>query len=200
MRGLFRWNFDEEGNITPLSIVVCLVLVCAIGFVSNFGVAYAAKTKQEQALDAARSACMDPASAVPAKYSDTPGLFLADTIARVIREQGLEAPLSVWFYEAPKQSVSSSERLWVVGVQVEQNLELPFTAELAVGHLDVASNRIIVAKPYASEVVWRPQQRVCGVYRFDEGATQGSSSFSRITALEGFPDEMVQAARNASHE
>ncbi len=198
MRPLRRGGFNEAGNIAPLSVVVCLVLVCALGFVSNFGMAYALKSKQEQALDAARSACMDSAGAVPAKYADDPGLSLASTIARAVREQGIAVPLSVWFYEAPEQSVSASERLWIVGVQVEQNVELPFAAGSAVDHLTVASSRVIVAKPYASEVVWRPQQRVCGVYRFAEDAAYGSPSFSRITMIEAFPDEMVQAARSAN--
>lgn len=188
---------NERGSIAPLAVMVALVFVALLGLTIDYGACYAAKTQQEQAIDAARSACMDAAGAIPAKYADDPGLSLANTIASTVRGQGVAAALSVWFYEAPEQSVPASERLWVVGVQVEQDLQLPCAAG-AVDSLAVASSRVIVAKPYASEVVWRPQRRVCGVYRFAEGESQGSSSFSPIAMLEGFPSEMVQAVRSAS--
>ena len=188
---------DERGSIAPLAVIVSLVLVAALGFAINHGVAYAVKTHQEQAIDAARAACMDAAGAIPAKYADNPGKTLANTIAQSVREQGVTAPLAVWFYEAPAQAVPRSERLWVVGIQVEQQLRLPFSAAPAPESLSVASSRVLVAKPYAAEEVWRPERRICGRYQFSEGVS-AEASFASIPSLEGFPEEIVQAARNGS--
>lgn len=187
---------DEHGSIAPLAVAVCIVLVAALGLTVDYGVAYAMKSRQEQAIDAARSACMDAVGAVPAKYAEDPGLMLADTIAQSVRAQGVESKLTVWFYEAPGQSVPRSERLWVVGIQVEQQVALPFSAAPAPESLLVASSRILTAKPYAAEVVWRPQQRACGSYCFAEGASAGASSFTSIASLQGFPEEIVVAARD----
>lgn len=187
---------DERGSIAPLAVAVCLVLVAALGFAVDHGVVYAIKTQQEQAIDAARSECMDASGAVPAKYADNPGLSLANTIAQTVRNQGVSAPLTVWFYEAPAQSTSRSERLWVVGIQVEQQVGLPFSGPASPKSLTVASSRALVAKPYSAEAVWRPERRTCGSYSFAEGSAAGSSTFRRIASLQGFPSEMVELAQN----
>lgn len=189
--------FEERGSIAPLAVIVCLVLIAALGLVVDYGVAYVAKTRQEQAIDVARAACMDAAVAVPAKYANDPGLVLADLIAQSVRGQGVRGALTIWFYEAPEQAVPQSERLWVVGIQVEQQVQLPFSATPAPESLAVASSRVLTAKPYAAEVVWRPGRRICGSYRFAEGSESGAL-FSSITSLQGFPKEVADAARSAS--
>lgn len=189
------WVRGECGSIAPLAVVVCLVLVTTLGFAVDHGVVYAAKAHQEQALDAARQACMDASGAVPAKYADNPGLTLADGIVQTVRDQGVSAALTVWFYEAPAQSTPRSERLWVIGVQVEQHTPLPFSVPASPQALTVASSRAFVAKPYSAEAAWRPERRICGSYRFAEGSTAGMSTFSSISSLQGFPDEMVKLAQ-----
>ena len=85
------WVRGECGSIAPLAVVVCLVLVTTLGFAVDHGVVYAAKAHQEQALDAARQACMDASGAVSAKYADNPGLTLADGIVQTVRDQGVSA-------------------------------------------------------------------------------------------------------------
>lgn len=191
---------NECGSIAPLAVVVCLVLVAALGFAIDHGVAYAVKNRQEQAIDAARAQCMDPSGAVLAKYAENPGLSLADDIAQSVRAQGVTAPLDVWFYEAPAQAVPRSERLWIVGVQVSQSVQLPFSGGVGLDAVTVASSRVMVAKPYAAEVVWRPERRLCGRYRFAEGSSAGAASFLSIASIDGFPSEMVESARSGSLE
>lgn len=190
------WMRDERGSIAPLAVMVCLVLVVALGFAVDYGMVYAVKAYQEQALDAARQACMDASGAVPAKYADNPGLTLANRIVQTVRDQGVSAALTVWFYEAPAQSMPRSERLWVIGVQVEQQMPLPFSASSSPKVLTVASSRAFVAKPYSAEAVWRPGRRICGSYCFAEGSTAGMATFSSISSLQGFPDEMVKLAQS----
>ena len=105
----------EKGNVAPLAVALCLVLVMTLGFLADCAVLYGAKARQEQALDAARSACMDAGQAASAKYGDDAGAVLADSIVDQIRGQGVEGAVSVWFYEAPARAVAESERVWVVG-------------------------------------------------------------------------------------
>lgn len=190
------WGRSERGSIAPLAVAVCLVLVAALGFTVDHGVAYAVKTHQEQVLDAARQACMDASGAVLAKYADDPGLALANTIAQAVRDQGISSSLTVWFYEAPAQSTRRNERLWVVGMQIEQQVPLPFSAPASPQALTVASSRALVAKPYSAEAVWRPERRICGLYRFAEGEAAGAATFSPISSLQGFPGEMVELAQS----
>ena len=90
----------ERGNVAPLAVALCLVLVMTLGFLADCAVLYGAKARQEQALDAARSACMDAGQAASAKYGDDAGAVLADLIVDQVRAQGVEGAVSVWFYEA----------------------------------------------------------------------------------------------------
>lgn len=80
----------ERGNVAPLAVALCLVLVMALGFLADCAVLYGAKARQEQALDAARSACMDAGQAASAKYGDDAGAVLADLIVGQVRAQGVE--------------------------------------------------------------------------------------------------------------
>ena len=43
----------EGGNLAPLAVALCLVLVMMLGFLADCAVLYGAKARQEQALDAA---------------------------------------------------------------------------------------------------------------------------------------------------
>ena len=184
----------EGGNLAPLAVALCLVLVMMLGFLADCAALYGAKARQEQALDAARSACMDASRSAAAKYGDDAGAVLADAIAEQVRAQGVQGEVSVWFYEAPSRAVAESERLWVVGMQVEEEQPLPFPVSSASG-AKVASSRIFSARPYAAQQVWRPDSRICGVHRFGDGCGAGQGRFSAIGALEGFPQEMVEEAQ-----
>ena len=75
----------EGGNLAPLAVALCLVLVMMLGFLADCAVLYGAKARQEQALDAARSACMDAGQAASAKYGDDAGAVLADLIVDQVR-------------------------------------------------------------------------------------------------------------------
>ena len=184
----------EKGNVAPLAVALCLVLVMTLGFLADCAVLYGAKARQEQALDAARSACMDAGQAASAKYGDDAGAVLADSIVDQIRGQGVEGAVSGWFYEAPARAVAESERVWVVGMQVEEAKALPFAVSSA-PDAKVASSRVFSARPYAAQKVWRPDARICGVHRFDDGCGAGQGRFSAINALEGFPREIAEEAQ-----
>lgn len=184
----------ERGNVAPLAVALCLVLVMTLGFLADCAVLYGAKARQEQALDAARSACMDAGQAASAKYGDDAGAVLADLIVDQVRAQGVEGAVSVWFYEAPARAVAESERMWVVGMQVEEAKALPFAVSSA-PDAKVASSRVFSARPYAAQQVWRPDARICGVYRFGDGCGAGQDRFSAISALEGFPREIAEEAQ-----
>ena len=157
---------DERGSALPLVLVAALALFAVLAFSVDQGIAYAAKARQENALDAARAACMDASFALVAKNADDPGRMVADRVVRTARDAGFEGKASVWFYETPEESVSSTERHWVVGMQFEEESPTVFARGYGIEGLPVASYRVLTAMPYAGEKVWRPETRRCGRYDY----------------------------------
>ena len=129
---------DERGSALPLVLVAALALFAVLAFSVDQGIAYAAKARQENALDAARAACMDASFALVAKNADDPGRMVADRVVRTARDAGFEGKASVWFYETPEESVSSTERHWVVGMQFEEESPTVFARGYGIEGLPVA--------------------------------------------------------------
>lgn len=142
---------DERGSALPLVLVAALALFAVLAFSVDQGIAYAAKARQENALDAARAACMDASFALVAKNADDPGRMVADRVVRTARDAGFEGKASVWFYETPEESVSSTERHWVVGMQFEEESPTVFARGYGIEGLPVASYRVLTAMPYAGK-------------------------------------------------
>lgn len=188
---------DERGNIVPLALVSIFLLLAVMAFVADIGIAYYAKDRQEQVLDAARTVCMDAAVSQQAKYADDPGRVLSEQIVRTVRAQGFSGAIDVWFYEAPKGSVSESERYWVVGMQLSQDVPTMFAKGLGLDSIEAASCRIVEARPYASQKVWRPAKRICGKYSFSTQAGADQGKFVAVSELAGFPAEMAERAAAA---
>ncbi len=184
---------NERGNIAPLAVIAVFLLLTVMSFAVDVGIAYCAKDRQEQTLDAARSACMDVVVSQQAKYADDPGNVVAYQIVQTIRNQGFSGPVEVWFYEAPKGAVPESQRYWVIGMQVSQAVPTVFAQGFGYNSIEAASCRVIEARPYASQKVWRPDQRTCGKYSFAQG--QNTGRFSAINDLDGFPAEMIERVR-----
>ena len=153
---------DERGSALLLVLVAALALFAVLAFSVDQGIAYAAKARQENALDAARAACMDASFALVAKNADDPGRMVADRVVRTARDAGFEGKASVWFYETPEARASSTERHWVVGMQFEEESPTVFARGYGIEGLPVASYRVLTAMPYAGEKVWRPETRRCG--------------------------------------
>lgn len=192
----FGWA-DERGNMLPLVVVSALVLFAVLAFSIDQGIAYAVKAQQENALDAARSACMDASFALVAKNAEDPGALVAERVVRSLRDEGCEGSASVWFYEAPAEQLPSSERLWVVGMQVKGESKTVFARGYGIEGLPVASYRVMTAVPYAGEKVWRPSKRRCG--RFDAVLGKGGSAlaFTALPSLDAFPREVAEAVEAA---
>ena len=92
---------DERGSALPLVLVAALALFAVLAFSVDQGIAYAAKARQENALDAARAACMDASFALVAKNADDPGRMVADRVVLTARDAGLYGQASVCIYENP---------------------------------------------------------------------------------------------------
>lgn len=192
-----RVCFDEAGTMAPLVVVATIILISVLSFGIDQGIAYAAKDRQVQALDAARRACMDPTGALPAKFSEDPGRAITQLAADAIAKQGVAGDVVVWFYEAPASAMPADERLWVIGMQVSQDVPTAFGRALGVKSIPASTSLIIEAKPYASVKVWRPQQRICGRYRLTSGAGASAAAFASIGSIDGFPGEMADRIRRA---
>ena len=187
----------EAGNMAPLAVVAAIVLISVLSFGIDQGIAYAAKDRQVQALDAARRACMDPTGALPAKFAEEPGREIAKLVVEAIRQQGVSGDVAVWFYEAPASALSADERLWVMGMQVSQDVPTSFGRALGVETIPASSCLIVKAKPYAAEKVWRPAKRICGCYRVAAGAGASSVAFTSLESIDDFPDEIAEEIRTA---
>ena len=94
---------------------------------------------------------MDASFALVAKNADDPGRMVADRVVRTARDAGFEGKASVWFYETPEASASSTERHWVVGMQFEEESPTVFARGYGIEGLPVASYRVLTAMPYAGE-------------------------------------------------
>ncbi len=182
----------------PLVVVSIFILLAIMAAAVDVGIAYCEKSHQEQALDAARATCMDSVTSQQAKYDADPGEFLAGAIATTVRSQGVGGDLTVWFYEAPEGSVPESERLWIVGMQVAEDVPTVFGKGLGIDSISTASWRVVRAVPYASQKVWRPDRRICGRYAFSAGNGASKGVFTAIGSLDGFPAEMVEQVRKGN--
>lgn len=193
-----RGGDRERGSIVPLAVVSALVLFAVLAFAVDQGLAYAAKVRQENALDAARASCMDASFALSAKNAHNPARLIAEQAAQSVRAQGYEGYLSVWFYEAPQELLPATERLWVMGMQAEEEVPTVFARGWGVVGLPVASHRVVTAVPYAESHVWRPDERTCGRFDIAVGATPHEATFVPLNSLEEFPVEMGEQVRAAT--
>lgn len=193
-----RLRCNETANMLPLAVIALFFLFSVLSFAIDQGIAYAAKARQENALDAVRSACMDPTFALYAKNVEDPGREVAELVVRTAREEGFAGSATVWFYEAAESLLPSSERLWGIGVQLEEDAPTVFARGFGVPSLPVASHKVMVAVPYASERAWRPDERRCGRYGADAGTND--VSFVPMGSLEEYPAPLVEALRSALPE
>lgn len=184
----------------PLAVMCVLVLFAVLAFAVDQGIAYAAKARQENALDAARSACMDASFALAAKNDENPGRLIANLVTRTVREEGFAGRVRVWFFEAPADVLPATERLWAIGMQLEEDVSTVFARGYGIDSLPAASHRVVLATPYASECVWRPDMRACGRYEVSAGADLATSRYTELADLDAFPDEMVAEVRGALPE
>lgn len=187
----------ERGSIVPLATVAALVLFAVLAFAVDQGLAYAAKARQENALDAARASCMDASFALAAKNADNPARLIAERAAHSVRTQGCEGHLTVWFYEVPQNLLPATERLWAIGMQVEEEVPTVFARGWGVTNLPVASYRVVTAVPYAEAQVWRPDGRTCGKFDLAAGASPPSTTFVSLSSLEEYPAEIRDQVRAA---
>lgn len=180
----------DAGSAIPLVVITLFVLFSVLAFCVDQGIAYAAKARQENVLDAMRTACMEPSVALTAKSSENPGEVLASRVVEAARAEGFEGQVSLWFYEVPAAQLTPAHRLWEVGLQVDQDVPTVLARGFGIASLPAASHRTMVVEPYAGERVWRPSWVPIGKYIAQAGQSQ--KMFYGMGSIEEFPDEMVQ--------
>lgn len=158
-----------------LAVAAAFVLFAALAFSVDQGIAYATKARQENALDAARAACMDASFALRAKNDDDPAARFAERAVRAVRDAGCAGSVAVWFYEAPETDTAEGERMWAVGLQVEEESPTVFARGFGVEGIPVASHRVMTAM--------RPMPRTaCGVLTSGRaGASTSPRASMRLT-------------------
>ena len=171
--------------MAPLAVAAAFVLFAALAFSVDQGIAYATKARQENALDAARAACMDASFALRAKNDDDPAARFAERAVRAVRDAGCAGSVAVWFYEAPETDTAEGERPTV------------FARGFGVEGIPVASHRVMTAEPYAEDRVWRPDERTCGRFDVAAGLDAVDAAFTRLGSLNEFPAEIGDQVRAA---
>lgn len=187
----------ERGSVVPLAVVSVFILIAFVSFSVDQGIAYAAKARQENAIDGARASCMDASFALAAKNDEDPARAVARQVTESVRAQGFSGSVTVWFYEAPRDAMPRSQRLWVVGIQLQEDVPTVFARGFGIGSIPAASYQVVDVVPYASDRAWRPEERVSGRYEVRAGESFSHASFRRIDALDGFPKELAEEARAA---
>ena len=94
---------------------------------------------RERALDAARAARMDASFALVAKNAGRSAEWWPIMSSATRARCGSGGEGVVWFYETPEESVSSTERHWVVGMQFEEESPTVFARGYGIGRLPVAA-------------------------------------------------------------
>lgn len=184
----------ERGGVAPLALISVLLLFGVLACSIDQGIACAVKTKQETALAAVRSRCMEASFALPAKNAEQPGAVVAAAAASTLRDNGFEGRATIWFYELPQTDVGTARRLWIVGVQVEEGSPALFARGFGWESFPVASTRIIVIEPYADTRSWRPQDSGNGRYALSSGESIDRLSFERLDAIDQYPVEIADRA------
>ncbi|MFR3090631.1 MAG: hypothetical protein ACLTMP_01860 [Eggerthella lenta] len=139
---------DERGSALPLVLVAALALFAVLAFSVDQGIAYAAKARQENALDAARAACMDASFALVAKNADDPRM-VADRVVRTARDAGFEGRRPCGstkrrgerLFDGAPLGRQDAVRGGVSGVRARKRHR----------RAPVASYRVLTAMPYAGE-------------------------------------------------
>lgn len=188
---------DERGNIAPLVVMVALVLCVVLAFSVDQAIAYAAKARQEQALDAARATCMDASFALVAKHAEYPGREVAGHMTAVLEKAGLSGRVQVWFYEVPAGEIVASRRLWGIAVQVEEDSPTVFARGYGIESIPVASHRVMVAEPFSDTRTWRPLHTENGCFSLLLGQTASELTFVPIGGLDGYPRELMEELHEA---
>ena len=93
----------------------------------------------------------------------------------------------MWFYEAPETDTAEGERMWAVGLQVEEESPTVFARGFGVEGIPVASHRVMTAEPYAEDRVWRPDERTCGRFDVAAGLDAVDAAFTRLARSTSFP-------------
>lgn len=187
-RGCFT---RQRGNIVPLVVSSVFVMVGVLAFSVDGAIAYAAKVKQENALDGSRNSCMSCAHALVLKNSDHPGRDIARTVGWSLRDEGFEGGIVVWFYEVREGELPASRRLWVIGVQIEEESPTVFARSLGIESIPVASNEVMVAEPFSDTRAWRPEDSGSGKYVVADHENTDAPRYERLDDLTRYPDEMV---------
>lgn len=185
-------SWSERGNVAPLAVVSSLLLFVVLAFAIDQSIAYAAKVRQENALDAARSACMNASFALVAKNAENPGLEVARRIAQTVRAEGCLGRIGVWFYEVAREELPASRRVWGIAVQIEELSPTVFARGYGMASIPVASKRLIMAEPYSDSVTWRPDGNQNGLYVLEEGNLPDAITYTALLSPDDYPDELMR--------
>mgnify|MGYP000461868961 CR=1 FL=1 len=185
----------ERGNVAPLAVALCLVLVMTLGFLADCGPwLYGGKGPSGAGIGCrvGRHAWM-PGQAASANTATMQARPCRSDCGSGQGARGGRGGERVVLRGA--RSGSRRKRADVGGGHAGGGGEsLPFAVSSA-PDAKVASSWVFSARPYAAQQVWRPDARICGVHRFGDGCGAGQGRFSAISALEGFPREIAEEAQ-----
>lgn len=184
---------SEEGSTTPIAVVMIVAMLVFSGLFID--VAFAGVQQQIQTNDLA--SCRDELMSTPVslemKNSDNPGLFIAETAAASLRENGFDGAITVWFFEASADDVPSSRRAMAWAIQTEDSMPSLFIRTAGVAEMPISSNIVGSAMPYSLGDTWRPASSGNGVYTLAAGAEVTDLVYTPASASTTYPDEMIVA-------
>lgn len=179
---------DERGDIIPACIAALFVLLFAFCALVDPACARFVKSAQESALSSAQAQVEKTSTAVQIKNSQTPGLDTSQAIVSDLRKSGYSGQVTVWFFEASVEQTGAAKRLFVIGVQLEEDMPTIISRGLGIESIPVGSHAVFSAVPYSAEQVWRPDTPINGIFKATaEGTSVNYESKNSITE---FPAEM----------
>lgn len=170
---------NENGAITPLSVVLILCLLVMGGLFIDLAIANAKSQHQSNMLANARNNMMSTPESLQIKNADNPGFYAAKEIMISLRNNGYDGKIWVYYLEAPLKSATSSidsvpyeKRAFAWGVQTEEDVPTLLLRFTGVDEMPVWSTVVSSAMPYSGTKTWRPD--VAGA-----GGEAGSADYLR---------------------
>lgn len=188
---------NEQGNISLLLVVCTVVLTLVFGVALDFGLAFAQKSAQDDALALAREEILSPAFALKLKNSPTPEQDIAERIVESLRFNGTDAKVHVHVIEAPPEDVPENKRAIAYYVVLEGTYS-PILLGMIIDGIPLASASSAYAIPYSTTLAWRPGIPHPGEYTAEAAQTslvyRPASPADMPEALARTLDEAIEQA------
>lgn len=149
----------ERGSVIVIFVAALMTLLLLSGFVCDMGIGWMTKMHQTNLSELVKEQKMSTDVSLLVKNSDDPGKTLSENVVSILRANGFEGKITIWYHEATKEQIGSTgeaNRVYAYGVELEQDVDTSFLRLIGINTMHVSTIVSGTGMPYASRYVWRP--------------------------------------------